>query len=81
MFNYASIILCVVEHAKMVVGAFVVGSTTTNVGMGAKVVRTLGTIVFGLTGHVAIASLTTIVIRATLASDYFFIVSPLCPRC
>ncbi len=71
MLDYASIILWVLEHADMVANAFVVGSITANVRMGVGVVGALGTIVFGLIGHVAIVGLATIVIVATIASDFF----------
>ncbi len=55
----------------MVANAFVVGSISTNVKMGVGVVGSLGTIVFGLIGHVVIVGLATIVIGATIASDFF----------
>jgi hypothetical protein len=43
----------------MIASAFVVGSAVANVKRGAGAVGTLGTIVFGLTGDVAIDGLAT----------------------
>jgi len=49
----------VLEQAGMVAGAFALGSAAADLGMGVGALRALGTIVFGLTGHVAIAGLAT----------------------
>ncbi len=65
----------------MVAGAFVVGSAATDVKMVVGAVGTLGTIVFGLTGYVAIDGLATTAVGAAIASDYFSTVSPFCLGC
>lgn len=66
----------------MVAGAFALGSAAADGGMDVVgAVRVLGTIVFGLTGHIAIAGLATAAVGAAIASDYFSTVSPLCLGC
>ncbi|CAM6018083.1 unnamed protein product [Sphagnum balticum] len=71
----------VLEQAVMVACAFALGSAAADVGMGVGAVRALGTIVFGLTGHSAIAGLATAAVGAAIASDYFLTFSPLCLGC
>lgn len=76
MLNYPSIILWVLEHVEMVANAFVVGFTTTYVGMVVGVIGALGTNIFGLIGPIAIFSLVTATIGTSITCYYNFTIMP-----